>query len=356
MTRHFEVVNREVIGKERWDTFVDSADEAWLWHRFDAQDALSTWPGKHDLSFAILDGESGENIVAVVPLHLIESRIARLFSWNVLDSLGGPACSNNVGERLKRKIMECVSEQLMMLARQFDALRINLALSPMVPALCGNRFTVVNPLLVLGCQNIQTQIWAVDLRVGKDKVWKNLEGRARTAIRKAQKEEVVVRPATANPEDLDIYYRLHCETYLRTGVHPHPMPYFQAIWNNFLTKGYSYILFAVHNDKVVAAENFGVYKKAAVYWTGAASRDGLSLEANSLLQWSAMQWMLEKGIEWYETGEAFPHLKDGKLKGLNDFKKSFGGILYPCFRGQIDTMSRRHKIFKLVHQFGKALS
>jgi hypothetical protein len=28
-------------------------------------------------------------------------------------------------------------------------------------------------------------------------------------------------------------------------------------------------------------------------------------------------------------------MNQGKLKGLNDFKKSFGGELYPFYRGQL---------------------
>jgi hypothetical protein len=45
----------------------------------------------------------------------------------------------------------------------------------------------------------------------------------------------------------------------------------------------SYILFPEWRGNVVAAENFGIYKQAAVYWTGAASAQGLNLAANSLL-------------------------------------------------------------------------
>ena len=48
-----------------------------------------------------------------------------------------------------------------------------------------------------------------------------------------------------------------------------------------------------------------------------------------------MQWMIEHGFEWYETGEAFPNVQEGKNKGLNDFKKSFGGELYPFYKGRI---------------------
>ena len=102
-----------------------------------------------------------------------------------------------------------------------------------------------------------------------------------------------------------------------------------------MSKKLAHILLAEWEGKIVAAENFGVYKRRAIYWTGAASDMGLSVEANSLLQWTAIQWMVDNGFEFYETGEAFPAARTGKDKGLNDFKKSFGGSLYPFYKGRL---------------------
>jgi hypothetical protein len=331
---HLSFHNRLEVGQEAWDSFVKASDEAWLWHRFDFQDAISTWPGMHDLSFAIRDAGSDGRIVAILPLRLIESRRMNALRWKILDSLGGPACANDLGIRQKRKILEYTISQGIALARKYNAIEVNFSLSPVAPAYSGECCPRVNPLLELGCENTLTQTLVIDLMQGRDSVWENMENRARTAIRKAEKQGLSIR-AGKGPEDLEIYYNLHCETYSRTGVPPHPKSYFEAIWRNFLQKGLSYILFAVWNDTVVAAENFGVFKKAGIYWTGGANNQGLLFQANSLLQWDAMQWMMENGVVRYEIGEAFPHLREGKLKGLDAFKRSFGGELFPYYRGRI---------------------
>lgn len=348
MDNRFEIVRRTEIGKDAWDEFVDASDEAWLWHRYDLQDAISTWYGKHDVSFAVWD-KNIKKIVAVVPLHRIKP--AGIFSlfYNDMDSLGGPACDNNLSNRYKQTILRCVYERITSFIH-CNVREINLSLSPMSPALRGEMCPRLNPLLELGCANTLSQTWIIDLRSGKDSLWKSMEGRARTAIRKAEKSEIIVREANS-VDDCDIYYRLHCETYQRTGVRPHPKEYFEEIWKNFLVKRLSKIWFAEHNGEVVAAENFGVYKKAAIYWTGAASSKGLAVEANSLLQWTAMQWMVDSGIEWYETGEAFPHIKSGKLKGLSDFKKSFGGKLYPYYKGKLRSQNKLLKMMSLLKEF-----
>jgi hypothetical protein len=131
-------------------------------------------------------------------------------------------------------------------------------------------------------------------------------------------------------------------------VPPHSEDYFGAIWDRFIAKGLARVWVAELDGEPVAAENFGIYKGAAVYWTGAANAKGLEVEANSLLQWTAMQWMLDNGIEWYETGEAFPQFHAGKNKGVSDFKKSFGGSLYPYYKGRLSAGTVWERLYRCV--------
>ena len=330
---NFILINRKDIDRYVWDTFVDLSDDAWLWHRFDLQDALCTWPNRQDMSFAVINPNEGNQIVAIVPFHFISYGVYRWLRLNKFDSMGGIACAPGLDKQYKRKILTFIVKKMMGLAKDNFAYEITISIPPMTTAFCGYRCPLVNPLLELGFENTLTQTWVVNLQQDKDRIWENMEKRARGAIRKAEKQGLIIHQATS--KDLDTYYKLHCETYHRTGVRPHPKAYFEGIWNNFLSKNLVYILIAEKNDIPVAAENFGIYKQAAIYWTGASSDLGLSMQANSLLQWTAIQWMKDNNINFYETGEAFPHVTVGKLKGLNDFKKSFGGDLYPYYRGRM---------------------
>ena len=352
MTAGFEIIARTDLGREAWDSFVEDSDDAWLWHRFDLQDALATWSGRTDLSFALYEPGRKKRVIAVVPCQRNASLKARALKINTLDSLGGPACRNHLDAGLRQRVLSAAREQLVALAREHGSGEINVALAPMGKALRGSNCPRVNPLLELGFTNALSQTWVIDLRPGIDALWSSMAGRARTAIRKAEKSGVTTRPA-GRPGDLDIYYAMHCETYGRTGAPPHPRAYFEAIWRDFLTSGLARIWFAEHAGGIVAAENFGVYKRAAIYWTGASRREGLAVEANSALQWAAIRWMADAGIEWYETGEAFPQAPGGKDRGLNDFKKSFGGELYPLYRGTIDMGSLTYNAFRMVRKIAK---
>jgi hypothetical protein len=345
---HF--TTRRDLGRKDWDALADASDEAWLWHRYDLQDALATWPGSTDESFALMAADD-EQALALVPLRRITKHVAGLLTIHVLESLGGVAVRNGLGERRRRVVLRAARDQFIARARIGICLEARISLPAMAPALRGANGPRVNPLLDMGCSNTLTQTWVVDLRGGREAAWKQMEGRARTAVRKAEKAGVTVREA--GPDDRHIYYHLHRETYRRTGVPPHPEDYFRVIWDKFLAEGLARIWMAELNGEFVAAENFGIYKQAAIYWTGAANAKGLDVEANSLLQWTAMQWMLTNNIEWYETGEAFPQFSAGKNKGLNDFKKSFGGSLYPYYKGKLRIGSFCEKIYQIKKTYNE---
>lgn len=342
MTTPFSVRLRKDLGARDWDALADASDEAWLWHRYDLQDALKTWPGSTDESFAVTDSATGQAL-ALVPLRRITKRLAGIWPLHILESLGGIAIRN--GDKRRRAILEAARDRLMAHIGKGTCVEARISLPAMAPAWRGSNCPRVNPLLDIGCDNALTQTWVVDLGASEETVWKRMEGRARTAVRKAEKAGVTVREAL--PGDLPVYYRLHQETYRRTGVPPHSEAYFKAIWSHFLANRLARVWIAELNGEPVAAENLGIYKKAATYWTGAANAKGLEVEANSLLQWKAMQWMMGNGIEWYETGEAFPQLSDGKYKGISDFKKSFGGSLYPYFKGRLRTGGFFQKLYQI---------
>lgn len=339
-----EIIERESLGADAWDGLAAVSDEAWLWHLSALQLAKTTW-GQQDLSLAVLDGDHGGRLAAIFPLQLISVRAAKgLAHWKQLEALGSVAYAPDTPPKARARIWEALESRVRDLACQHGAVCLDFMLSPLAPAYRGENCPRVNPLLALGCQNTLTQTWVVDLCPGIERVWDAFEGRARTSIRKAEKGGVVVREAGA--EDLDVYYKLHLETYHRTGAAPHPRAYFEAIWKHFLAAGLSRVYIAEMDGQAVAADNFGVYKDAAIYWTGASSEKGLAANANYLIQWEAIQWMVANGVQYYEAGEAFPHLHAGKLKGLNDFKKSFGGSLCPIYRGRLVLNARRQALLE----------
>jgi hypothetical protein len=348
----YKKLSRTELGKAKWDEFAANSPQAWLWHRYDYADIWSAWPDRKDVSFALFDAARSQ-IVATVPVVKRSDRIGRFFAWNSLDAFGGIALNPLLPKKVRMIVLESACEELQSMAREHEAHQIRLSLSVMTPEIRGADCPRVNPLLELGCANAVEQAWVCDLRKSKEELWQNIGKGAKSSIKKAEKNGVQVR--MAGEQDLDVYYRLHCETYRRTGTPVFPREFFEGIWKQFLPAGLAAIFVAEHQGQVIAAANMAVYKKGAYYWTGASNETGLSLGANALLQWAAMQWMVNEKIEWYEVGAAFPYARDGKLKQLSDFKKDFGGALYPQFFGTFDTKNRTMRALGLVKDFQRQI-
>jgi lipid II:glycine glycyltransferase (peptidoglycan interpeptide bridge formation enzyme) len=161
-------------------------------------------------------------------------------------------------------------------------------------------------------------------------------------LRKASQFDIRLREA-AGPKDIDIYYRLHLETYSRTAAKPHPLEYFQAIFEKFQPRGLARILFAERRGDVVAAQNTGRYKAGAVYWTGASISEKEGGE-NRLLFDAQIMAARDDGCARYETGQAFVNSTDAKELGLSRFKRSFGAEMHPFYRGVLHSKRRSFRL------------
>jgi hypothetical protein len=321
------VVPASAVGTRRWDEFVESSDDAWFWHTSGYRSAIETWSTRADVSCAVLDRDK---IVAILPLHLVRMRLGRVVPFVELDSQGGPAFAVDIDEVARGAASDTLARHVLETGRARHATAVRIRTTPLAPA---RRRPGDESASLLGAVVEPALSWLSDLAGGTDATWGAMQGRARTSIRKAETSGVTVRPAV--DADLETYYGLHVQTYTRTGVRPHAREYFEAIWRDVLPTGRCVVLLAEQEGVVVAAQNFAVHKEGAWYWTGAAGDAGLRSGANALLQWRGMCAAHERGARWFDHGEAFPDAA-GKLRGLSDFKRSFGGVLTPVCNGTLD--------------------
>lgn len=331
---HLRTVSREKVPRRDWDEVAQHSSRAWLWHRSDAIDAYASWENASDRSFAILDSSDAGRIVAITPLYAFN--IGRPFTCR-LESTGGPATADNLSARQQRNVEHAIQDSLRNIANSTGARSIELSLPPLAPALRAGNATNLNPLMLVGCQDMSTASWVVDLRDSSEAdLWRRLEARVRKAVNKARAAGITVSRAT--PDELDAYYALHIENCRRNGIPPKPKAYFSAIFRTFLPQEQARIFAASDaSGQRIAFHVFAICKSAALYWTTCSADHALLNGANDLIQWTAMQDFLTSGIELYETGEAFPAAEDSKLRRISDFKKGFGGKLMPYFRGRIVT-------------------
>ena len=339
------VVPRPEASSDGWEALVTASSTGWLWHGDDYLDALTTWPDRSDHSFAIIDPTG--RLIAAVPLGASRARIKGVLTMTKLESNGGPAFAADIDPDLVAAAARVITATIAQRASSLKAVAATISFVPPRPDDSDWVAATQTILQAMQLVPIDAWSWVVDLRAGEDVVWRSMQKRARTAVRKATKAGAIVREARGD-DDLDAYYRLHEETYARSNIRPHPIAYFRELWTRFIDRNRAFALIAELEGDVVAAQTFAVWEGHAVYWTGCSSEIALGSGANNLLQWEAMRWMIERDIEWYETGEAFPDATSGKEKGLNDFKKGMGGTLTRVPTGKLRLGTARARAWDLV--------
>ncbi len=213
------------MSKSDWDSFVDISPQAWLYHTYDLQDAVSTWPGKSDLSFALVDENRSGSIVAILPLQRLDRPILKLFNGCWLDSNGAFAFHPFLTPHQESKVSTFLLNELYRLGNEFRAEEITMTIPPLTPSIRGKLCPRINPLLFLGMENSLSQTYIIDLNHPKEEIWNRMKSYCRTHIRKAEASGFIIRQAE-NENDLDIYL---ISIIRPTGVpvcHTTPLPVF----------------------------------------------------------------------------------------------------------------------------------
>jgi len=326
---------------EVWDKLVYASDDAWLYHLYDwLQLTENIWDLESKSFLVEHDGE----IVGVFPLQIHKkSRVLR----SLFMGTGGAAVANTVDQAFRNKVMKGIYEHAEEIAHEIRAPSIEIYLPPLAKSSLKNRWGI-NPLVRYFYEDISTHTWMVNLTRNGDDIFVRLSKDARQSIKRALKAGYRVRELQS-PYEIDEYYRVHCETYHRTGVNPHPEAYFQGIYEHVCKKGCAKIWKALEpNGSPVAFEIIGLFKEGAVYWAGCCETEHLDSGVNYLLQYNSMLWAKSNGAKWFENGEAFPNIRGGKLRGLTTFKEKFGGELHRFYKGSItfDTKVARRTVFE----------
>ena len=166
------------------------------------------------------------------------------------------------------------------------------------------------------------------------------EGEVRSQIRKALRSGLSLRFYDLSIEIerkqyLEGFIPVHEESWLRTGMRPHPRSYLEGLTLAVINSGGRDLGVTVnHNSAVVAAVNVHVYGGNSLYWSGCSSEVGKRMNANPLALLGGMIAARHYGAEVYEIGRFFPGEKSSKERAITAYKAQFGGVVMPVFNGE----------------------
>ena len=161
-----------------------------------------------------------------------------------------------------------------------------------------------------------------------------MDGDCRAAIRQASRFGITVEVAEKR-EDLNDFVALHSSTWNRTGSDAHELDYFTAMWDHFHGIGAMKVLFALHQEKRIAAVIIHVFKDAAFYWAGCSEFASLKLRPNNILLWEAMREARANGAKWFEVGYFYAAPGPSRKEyNIGKYKSQFGSDQLIPFEGQ----------------------
>ncbi|MEH0983582.1 lipid II:glycine glycyltransferase FemX [Micromonospora sp. CPCC 205556] len=183
----------------------------------------------------------------------------------------------------------------------------------------------------------------VDVSQGPDQVWKGMEGRSRTAIRKARSTGLsgALRPARA--EDMlpgSPFRALYESTMARLGSQSwylFPDRYYRQLAAG-LDKALSIAEIRDPDDAVVAAALVLRHRDRAHYHLAGSDPQAARVGGNNLLVWTILEWAAHHGCR-------VVHLGGGVRAddGLFQFKRSFGGVRTPFWTGSAIVRPDRYR-------------
>lgn len=159
-----------------------------------------------------------------------------------------------------------------------------------------------------------------------DSLLMNLPQKGRYAIRRAERDGVVVKKVKASDENCEIMYSLLAETAKNQfGIRSYQ--YFKTFWQRFETSGKGQLFFAYVNEQVVAGAYAVLLGEKSTYKDGASIRKRTTYGASHLLQWHVIKWAKENGAKIHDLCGSPPSNEinnpNHKHFGIGLFKTAF---------------------------------
>jgi lipid II:glycine glycyltransferase (peptidoglycan interpeptide bridge formation enzyme) len=166
----------------------------------------------------------------------------------------------------------------------------------------------------------------LDISPSEDDIIARFNQKTRNAIRRAEREGIVIKPVKATTKNCQIFYKQYCETAVgqwRT----RDFDYYRTFWQSFEASGKGQMFFAYNGKTMVASAYVLLFEGVGTYKDGASSRARPVYGTSHFLQWEIIKWLKQHKATSYDLCGTPPSDRIDDLThsyyGFGKFKISF---------------------------------
>ena len=277
-----------------WDSFVESARDATLYHRFGWKGVIAKSFGHQCYYLAAIDQNGAWQ--GILPLVHMRSRLFGSFLISVpFVNYGGLLCNNEATGRL--------------LLGEADQLRRSLKAAHVELRHLSDTFE--------GLPTKQHKVTMIlNLATEAERQWQAFNAKLRNQIRKAQKSGL--KPLVGRLDLLDGFYNVFARNMRDLGTPVYAKAFFRNILETFpeTTR-----IFAVYHEKEMIAAGIGCWFRDTleIPWASSVS-EYKAFCPNNMMYWEAIRFAIEKGFRNFDFGRSTPH------EGTYNFKRQWGAL------------------------------
>lgn len=301
---------RKGVASEDWDNFVRESPDALIFHRRSWLEVLHDTQDGELQRYGFLSHEDSECLMGVMPVFVRRFGPFRV-AGSPLVVEDTPYMGPAIPPELLPDAMTLICYEL---RNRVSFLRVLLPYKIVGSArdsLSSAGFTVLTK-----------KTHRLDLSAGTTQIWEQMEGRCRTAVRKARKSGVEVKLVTRGDDDMiRRYYDLVEQVYAAQGrTTPNSLRFYERLWGDLNSSGLLSLAVARVDGEHIAGALFAHDDDCMYYLDGASDYSYRKLNATNLILWKAVEWAAETERSQFDfVGSDIPRLAR--------FKASFGGEL-----------------------------
>lgn len=168
--------------------------------------------------------------------------------------------------------------------------------------------------------------WLLDIASSEDLLLQNMRKNTRYAIKKAEKDGVTIIES-ANPEDVEIFWKVYETTFKRQHFIPFSKNYLKTEFETFGQNDQARFFFGQYQGEIISAAMVMYDDVCGYYHHGASNQSHPKIPASHLVQWHAILEAKRRGCSFYNFWGVVPESqKSHPWAGLSLFKRGFGGF------------------------------